>query len=100
MACRVAVGGERVVPVAGLLHDAYRGLIRQTQRCFDVDYHVQLSFENINTPELGPYGVDHLKVAEGLGCKALRMRNPDDILPHLKKRKSSPCDTVSRSSSR
>jgi tartronate-semialdehyde synthase len=53
-------------------------LIRQAQRGFDMDYHVQLSFENINAPELGVYGVDHVAVAEGLGCKAIRVTDPSD----------------------
>jgi tartronate-semialdehyde synthase len=42
-----------------------------------MDYHVQLSFENVNAPELGSYGVDHVAVAEGLGCKAIRVTDPD-----------------------
>ncbi|MFP5346821.1 MAG: thiamine pyrophosphate-dependent enzyme, partial [Actinomycetes bacterium] len=33
------------------------------------------------------YGVDHVKVAEGLGCKALRVFEPDDILPALEQAK-------------
>ncbi|MGC2181504.1 MAG: thiamine pyrophosphate-dependent enzyme, partial [Bradyrhizobium sp.] len=41
-----------------------------------MDYHVQLSFENINAPELGAYGVDHVAVAKGLGCKAIRVTDP------------------------
>jgi tartronate-semialdehyde synthase len=53
-------------------------LIRQAQRGFDMDYHVQLSFENINAPELGVYGVDHVAVAKGLGCKAIRVTDPKD----------------------
>src|SRR5581483_9850210 len=43
---------------------------------FDMDYQVQLSFANINAPELGVYGVDHVAVAEGLGCKAIRVTDP------------------------
>jgi tartronate-semialdehyde synthase len=46
-----------------------------------MDYCVQLSFDNVNAPELGGYGVDHVKVAEGLGCKALRVTAPDEIGP-------------------
>jgi tartronate-semialdehyde synthase len=44
-----------------------------------MDYAVELSFENINSPEIGAYGVDHVKVAEGLGCKAIRVTDPDKI---------------------
>ena len=50
-----------------------------------MDYCVQLAFENINAPELNGYGVDHVAVAEGLGCKALRVFKPEDIQPALKK---------------
>jgi tartronate-semialdehyde synthase len=48
---------------------------------------VQLSFENVNAPELNGYGVDHVKVAEGLGCKAIRVFEPDDIQPALEQAK-------------
>jgi tartronate-semialdehyde synthase len=44
-----------------------------------MDYCVQLAFDNINSPELAGYGVDHVKVAEGLGCKAIRVERPDDL---------------------
>ena len=60
------------------MNNSYLGLIRQAQRGFEMDYHVQLSFENVNAPELGGYGVDHVAVAEGLGCKAIRVTDPKD----------------------
>jgi tartronate-semialdehyde synthase len=43
-----------------------------------MDYCVQLAFENQNVtdPALRGYGVDHQKVVEGLGCKALRVTDP------------------------
>jgi tartronate-semialdehyde synthase len=44
-----------------------------------MDYCVQLAFENINAPELNGYGVDHVAVVEGLGCKAIRVTNPNEI---------------------
>ena len=50
-----------------------------------MDYCVQLAFDNINAPELGGYGVDHVKVAEGLGCKAIRVTEPDAIRPAFDK---------------
>src|SRR5674476_1477383 len=68
-----------------VVNNAYLGLIRQSQRAFNMDYNVQLSFENVNAPELGGYGVDHVKVAEGLGCKAIRVREPADLLPALER---------------
>jgi tartronate-semialdehyde synthase len=64
-----------------LVNNAYLGLIRQAQRNFEMDYCVQLSFENVNAPELEGYGVDHVAVVEGLGCKAIRVFRPDDIVP-------------------
>ena len=84
----LAVGAQFKVPyIHVVVNNAYLGLIRQAQRGFEMDYCVQLSFENINTPEIGAYGVDHVKVAEGLGCKALRVFEPDEILPALEKAK-------------
>ncbi|GAB3291986.1 glyoxylate carboligase [Parasphingorhabdus pacifica] len=84
----LAVGAQFNIPfIHVLVNNAYLGLIRQAQRGFDMDYCVQLSFENINAPEVGGYGVDHLKVAEGLGCKALRVFEPDGILDALEEAK-------------
>lgn len=80
----LAVGAQFNIPfVHVLVNNAYLGLIRQAQRGFDMDYCVQLSFDNINSPETGGYGVDHVKVAEGLGCKALRVVEPDRIFDAL-----------------
>src|SRR5512138_1233501 len=68
----LAVGAQFKLPYIHIVvNNAYLGLIRQAQRGFDMDYAVQLSFENVNSTELGEYGVDHVKVAEGLGCKAI-----------------------------
>ncbi len=84
----LAVGAQFKVPyIHVVVNNAYLGLIRQAQRGFEMDYNVDLAFENINTPEIGAYGVDHVKVAEGLGCKALRVFEPDEILPALEKAK-------------
>jgi tartronate-semialdehyde synthase len=84
----LAVGAQFKLPyIHVLVNNAYLGLIRQSQRAFEMDYCVQLSFENVNAPELNGYGVDHVAVAQGLGCKALRVFEPDDILPALEKAK-------------
>jgi tartronate-semialdehyde synthase len=84
----MAVGAQFNLPyIHVVVNNSYLGLIRQSQRGFSMDYCVQLSFENINAPELGVYGVDHVKVAEGLGCKALRVERPDDIAPALEQAK-------------
>ncbi|MAY72878.1 MAG: glyoxylate carboligase [Halomonas sp.] len=80
----LAVGAQFKLPyVHVLVNNAYLGLIRQAQRGFDMDYCVQLAFENINCDEIDGYGVDHVSVVEGLGCKALRVSRPDDIAPAL-----------------
>ena len=80
----LAVGAQFNLPFLHVLvNNSNLGLIRQSQRGFDMDYCVQLSFDNVNAPELNGYGVDHVKVVEGLGCKALRVFEPDGILPAL-----------------
>jgi tartronate-semialdehyde synthase len=84
----LAVGAQFNLPyIHVLVNNAYLGLIRQAQRGFDMDYCVQLAFDNINAPELNGYGVDHVAVAEGLGCKAIRAFEPDDILPAFEQAK-------------
>ena len=76
----LAVGAQFKLPfVQVVVNNSYLGLIRQAQRGLDMDFCVQLSFENVNAPELDGYGVDHVKVAEGLGCKAIRVREPADL---------------------
>jgi len=77
----LAVGAQHNVPyVHVLVNNAYLGLIRQAQNAvFNMDYQVQLSFENINAPETGGYGVDHVRVVEGLGCLARRVQRPEDL---------------------
>jgi tartronate-semialdehyde synthase len=77
----LAVGAQFNLPYVHIVvNNSYLGLIRQAQRGFDMDYAVQLSFDNVNAPELGGYGVDHTKVAEGLGCKALRVYEPAEMV--------------------
>ncbi|RKP52376.1 glyoxylate carboligase [Trinickia fusca] len=82
----LAVGAQFKLPyVHVVVNNSYLGLIRQAQRAFDMDYCVQLGFENVNAPEVNGYGVDHVSVVEGLGCKALRVFKPQDIRPALEK---------------
>ena len=76
----LAVGAQHRIPyVHVLVNNAYLGLIRQAQRNLDINFQVNLEFENINAHELGVYGVDHVKVVEGLGCKALRVTDPSEL---------------------
>jgi tartronate-semialdehyde synthase len=77
----LAVGAQFNLPYVHIVvKNSYLGLIRQSQRGFDMDYAVQLSFDNVNAPELAGYGVDHVKVAEGLGCKGLRVYEPAEMV--------------------
>lgn len=80
----LAVAAHHRIPyVHVVVNNAYLGLIRQSQRNFDMDYQVQLSFENINAPQTGGYGVDHVGVVEGLGCHAIRVRTPEELADAL-----------------
>lgn len=76
----LAVGAQFKLPyIHVVVNNSYLGLIRQAQRGFQMDFQVQLSFENVNAPELNGYGVDHVAVAEGFGCKAIRVTDPNEI---------------------
>jgi tartronate-semialdehyde synthase len=83
----LAVGAQFRLPyVQVLVNNSYLGLIRQAQRGFDMDYCVQLAFDNQNVedPALKGYGVDHQTVVEGLGCKALRVTDPAKLQDALR----------------
>ncbi len=80
----LAVGAQHKLPYLHVVvNNSYLGLIRQAQRGFEMDFEVSLAFENINVPEDGDaipgYGVDHVAVAEGLGCKAIRVKSPNEF---------------------
>ena len=81
----LAVGAQFKLPYIHIVvNNSYLGLIRQSQRGFEMDYCVQLGFDNINSPEAEQsrgYGVDHVKVVEGLGCKAIRVHKQEEIDP-------------------
>jgi tartronate-semialdehyde synthase len=80
----LAVGAQFKLPyIHMLVNNSYLGLIRQSQRGFNMDYCVQLGFDNINAPELNGYGVDHQKVVEGLGCKFVRVHRQEEIKPAI-----------------
>jgi len=84
----LAVGAQFRLPyVQVLVNNSYLGLIRQAQRHFDMDFCVQLAFENQNMPEsdgeLRGYGVDHQQVISGLGCKSLRVTDTEQIRPAI-----------------
>ena len=78
----LAVGAQFGLPyVQVVVNNSYLGLIRQAQRGFEMDYCVQLAFDNQNVtdPALKGYGVDHMKVVEGMGCKGIRITDPDKL---------------------
>ncbi|MCU0946113.1 MAG: glyoxylate carboligase [Rubritepida sp.] len=79
----LAVGAQHKLPyVHVVVNNSYLGLIRQAQRGFQMDFEVSLGFENINMADedgLAAYGVDHVAVAEGLGCKAIRVKSPNEF---------------------
>ena len=76
----LAVGAQHKLPYLHVVvNNSYLGLIRQAQRGFEMDFEVSLAFDNINSEEAGAYGVDHVAVAEGLGCKAIRVRTPNEF---------------------
>jgi tartronate-semialdehyde synthase len=81
----LAVGAQHKLPFLHVVvNNSYLGLIRQSQRGFQMDFEVSLAFENINVKgeadDAPPgYGVDHVAVAEGLGCKAVRVKSPNEF---------------------
>ena len=80
----LAVGAQHKLPYLHVvINNSYLGLIRQSQRGFEMDFQVSLAFENINATDesnaVPGYGVDHVAVAEGLGCKAVRVRSPNEF---------------------
>ena len=80
----LAVGAQFKLPYLHIVvNNSYLGLIRQSQRGFNMDYCVQLGFDNINAPEVKGYGVDHVAVVEGFGCKAIRVNKQEEIDPAL-----------------
>lgn len=55
-----------------MLNNAYLGLIRQAQRNYDMNYAVTLDYDD-------SYGMDHVKVMEGMGGFARRVERPEEI---------------------
>lgn len=80
----LAVGAQHKLPYLHVVvNNSYLGLIRQAQRGLQMDFEVSLAFENINVSDdkdaVPGYGVDHVAVAEGLGCKAVRVKSPNEF---------------------
>ncbi|MFE7199645.1 glyoxylate carboligase [Pseudonocardia alni] len=87
----LAVGAQFGLPyVHVVVNNSYLGLIRQAQRAFDMEFQVSLAFDNMHADEEltglpKGYGVDHVRVAEGLGCVGLRVTEPDEIATTLRR---------------
>ncbi len=82
----LAVGAQFKMPyIHVVVNNSYLGLIRQSQRGFDMDFCVQLSFDNFNAPEMNGYGVDHVGVARAMGCQAVRVTEPGEIGPAFRR---------------
>ena len=82
----LAVGAQFKLPYIHIVvNNSYLGLIRQSQRGFSMDYCVQLAYDNVNSPEVNGYGMDIVKVTEGMGCKAIRVHTPDQVAPAIQK---------------
>jgi len=73
----VAVACQYGVPyVLVMINNAYMGLIRQAEYKFEMNYGVDLSYDE-------SYGMDHVKVMEGMGAFGRRVTRPDEIADAL-----------------
>ena len=86
----LAVGAQHKLPyLRVLVNNSYPGLIRQFQQRFDMEYQVSLAFDNIKVSEednaIANYGVDHVVLAEALGCKAVSVHRPEYFPEAFKK---------------
>jgi tartronate-semialdehyde synthase len=69
----VAVACQYEVPfVIVMLNNAYLGLIRQAEQKYDMNFAVNIDFDD-------SYGIDHVKVMEGMGALGRRVERPEDI---------------------
>jgi tartronate-semialdehyde synthase len=73
----VAVACQYSVPyVLVMINNAYMGLIRQAEYKFEMNYGVDLAYDD-------SYGMDHVKVMEGMGAFGRRVTRPDEIADAL-----------------
>jgi tartronate-semialdehyde synthase len=69
----VAVACQYKVPfVLVMLNNAYLGLIRQAELKYEMNYAVDIGFDE-------SYGIDHVKVMEGMGALGRRVERPEEI---------------------
>jgi len=68
----LAVAAQYKVPfVIVMVNNEYLGLIRQAEIPYDMNVEVDLHF--------GEHGIDHVKVAEAMGCPGRRVTDPEQI---------------------
>lgn len=73
----VAVACQYEVPfVLLMLNNAYLGLIRQAELKYEMNHGVDIAFDE-------SYGIDHVKVMEGMGAFGRRVSEPEQIAPAL-----------------
>ena len=69
----IAVACQYKVPfVMVMLNNAYLGLIRQTEMKYGMNYAVNVDYDE-------SYGIDHVKVMEGMGASGRRVESPAEI---------------------
>ena len=69
----VAVACQYDVPfVLVMLNNGYLGLIRQSERKYEMNYAVDIAYDD-------SYGIDHVKVMEGMGAHGRRVERPEEI---------------------
>ena len=69
----VAVACQYEMPfVLVMLNNAYLGLIRQAEQNYEMNYAVDIAYDE-------SYGIDHVKVMEGMGGFGRRVEQPEDI---------------------
>jgi tartronate-semialdehyde synthase len=76
----LAVAAQYRLPfVLVLLNNSCFGILQADPSHPAYDRKIALGFDNINSGEGGPPGVDHVKAAEAFGCRALRVTEPDQL---------------------
>lgn len=69
----IAVASQYDVPfVLVMLNNAYLGLIRQSELKYGMNYEVDIAYDE-------SYGIDHVKVMEGMGAFGRRVERPEEI---------------------
>ena len=81
----VAVAVQYRVPfVMVMLNNSYLGLIRQAELGYEMNYAVDIAFDNENGEGGEISGIDHVKVMEAMGGLGRRVTQPDDLAAALK----------------